>query len=277
MDFLSNENKFLLWSVLQESNVFQNIPNEKFEDIRKIFDSSLTAFSQSNQGSDEIVSMNKEIIPILLSKVHTIANSSRNKLEVIYTANSDNSSNNNYRVEDIHKQREEEFNNKMQEQENNMNELLQPKKPKEVSFADTKDDKPIGGEMDMMIQNMLTSRERQLETISSNSQDNITNAKKWIQSSNVNVHEDNHKTDDNNKPLTEIVLEPKDNIYASERSLMSKFKKKDPVMDELKELKQNQTKLFSLVEKILSILETTLLVSNNESNAESNNESNDEN
>ena len=37
MDFLSNENKFLLWSVLQESNVFQNIPNEKFEDIRKIF------------------------------------------------------------------------------------------------------------------------------------------------------------------------------------------------------------------------------------------------
>jgi hypothetical protein len=277
MDFLSNENKFLLWSVLQESNVFQNIPNEKFEDIRKIFDSSLTAFSQSNQGSEEIVSMNKEIIPILLSKVHTIANSSRNKLEVIYTANSDNSSNNNYRVEDIHKQREEEFNNKMQEQQNNMNELLQPKKPKEVSFADTKDDKPIGGEMDMMIQNMLTSRERQLETISSNSQDNITNAKKWIQSSNVNVHEDNHKTDDNNKPLTEIVLEPKDNIYASERSLMSKFKKKDPVMDELKELKQNQTKLFSLVEKILSILETTLLVSNNESNAESNNESNDEN
>ena len=155
MNFLSNENKYMLWSVLQESDVFQNIPNERFKDIRAIFDSSLAAFSQNNQGSNEIVSMNKEIIPILLGKVHSIANSQNNnstkqKLEVVY------SSENAYKVEDIHKKREEEFNNKMQDQQHNMNELLQPKKPKEVSFADTNEDKPIGGEMDEMIQNMLT-------------------------------------------------------------------------------------------------------------------------
>jgi len=265
MDFLSNENKYMLWSVLQESDVFKNIPNEKFKTIRDVFESSLMNFSQNNQGSNEIVSMNKEIIPILLSKVHAIANSQNNnstkkKLEVVY------SSENAYKVEDIHKQREEEFNNKMQEQQHNMNELLQPKKPKEVSFADTNEDKPIGGEMDMMIQNMLTSRERELETLSLTNESTVGNAKKWIKSSNTNVRETKTNTDhDMNAPITEIVLNP-GGPYENPLPLMAKFKKKDPIMDELKELKQNQLKILSLVETIIS----SLALVNEESIVESN-------
>ena len=265
MNFLSNENKYMLWSVLQESDVFQNIPNERFKDIRAIFDSSLAAFSQNNQGSNEIVSMNKEIIPILLGKVHSIANSqnndsNKNKLEVVY------SSENAYKVEDIHKKREEEFNNKMQDQQHNMNELLQPKKPKEVSFADTNEDKPIGGEMDEMIQNMLTSRERELETLSSTNESTVSDAKNWIKSSNTNVRETKTNTiHDVNKPITEIVLNP-DGPYENPLPLISKFKKKDPIMDELKELKQNQLKLLSLVETIIS----SLAIVNEESIVESN-------
>lgn len=269
MDFLSNENKYMLWSVLQESDVFQNIPNEKFKTIRDVFESSLMNFSQNNKGSNEIVAMNKEIIPILLSKVHGIANShlsvqnnnsKKQKLEVVY------SSENAYKVEDIHKQREEEFNNKMQEQQHNMNELLQPKKPKEVSFADTNEDKPIGGEMDMMIQNMLTSRERELETLSSNNESSVIDAKKWIKSSNTNVRETKTNTNhDSSAPITEIVLNP-GGPYENPLPLISKFKKKDPIMDELKELKQNQLKILSLVETIIS----SLAIVNEESRVESN-------
>jgi hypothetical protein len=167
---------------LQESDVFQNIPNERFHDVRSSFEKSLNEFSKLNPTNGDIVAMNKEVIPILLSNVHTIANShlavkQNKKIEVIYKADDA------YRVEDIHKRREEEFNNKFQEQQNNMNELLQPKRPKEVSFADKAEDKPIGGEMDQLIQQMLTSRERELEIISASSENTISDAKTWLKPS----------------------------------------------------------------------------------------------
>ena len=182
MDFLSNENKYMLWSVLQESDVFQNIPNERFTDVRNSFEKSLIEFSKTTVNNSDIVSMNKEVIPILLSNVHTIANSNlavkqNKKIEVIYKAEDP------YRVEDIHKQRADDFNNKFQEQQNNMNELLQPKKPKEVSFADKAEDKPLGGNMDKLIQEMLTSRERELEVIAASSENKINDAKAWLKPS----------------------------------------------------------------------------------------------
>ena len=277
MDFLSNENKYMLWSVLQESDVFQNIPNEKFNDVRNNFEKSLLEFSKNNAQND-IVAMNKEVIPVLLSNVNTISNSNLNmkqnrKIEVIYKADEP------YRVEDLHKQRADEFNSKFQEQQSNMNELLQPKKPKEVSFADKAEDKPLGGDMDKLIQEMLTSRERELEVISASSENNISDAKAWLKPSETKAKEQDAKEQDakeqdaftinestkkdvsptntmpnaNNNfvsvqshPISEIVLEPSGINYSpSEKSsFMNKFKKKDPIKelaDEVKELKQNQS------------------------------------
>ena len=193
MDFLGNENKSLLWSVLQESDVFQNIPNNRFDDIRATFDKVLNNYNKNMDSSSikqDMVSMNKEVIPILLNKINAIStssvNSSQKKLEVVYRAED-------MRVEDVHKKRAEEFNTKIQEQQTNMNDLLQPKKPKEVSFADNKEDKPLGGDMERLIQDMLTSRERELETISA-TQGDINDAKKWIGTS---------ETTEKKIPLTE--------------------------------------------------------------------------
>ena len=276
MDFLSNENKYMLWSVLQESDVFQNIPNEKFNDVRNNFEKSLLEFSKNNAQND-IVAMNKEVIPVLLSNVNTISNSNLNmkqnrKIEVIYKADEP------YRVEDLHKQRADEFNSKFQEQQSNMNELLQPKKPKEVSFADKAEDKPLGGDMDKLIQEMLTSRERELEVISASSENNISDAKAWLKPSETKAKEQDAKEQDakeqdakeqdaftinestkkdvpptntmpnaNNNfvsvqshPISEIVLEPSGINYSpSEKSsFMNKFKKKDPIKELADEVKE---------------------------------------
>jgi len=269
MDFLGNENKFLLWSVLQESDVFQNIPNNRFDDIRATFDKVLNNYNQNSDSSSikqDMVSMNKEVIPILLNKINAISTSqvsmsnsaSQKKLEVVYRAED-------MRVEDIHKKRAEEFNNKIQEQQTNMNELLQPKKPKEVSFADTNEDKPLGGDMDRLIQDMLTSRERELETIAA-SQSDINDAKKWIGTSETTEKEklviEKHVIE---KPVIEKPIIDYENITSSiimphnnDNDIMSKFKKKDPyreVMDEIKALKRNQDKMMKLLEKVSFMLE----------------------
>jgi len=277
MDFLGNENKFLLWSVLQESDVFQNIPNNRFDDIRATFDKVLNNYNQKCDSSSssikqDMVSMNKEVIPILLNKFNAISNSqlsmsngaSQKKLEVVYRAED------NDRIEDIHKRRAEDFNNKIQEQQTNMNELLQPKKPKEVSFADTNDDKPLGGDMDRLIQDMLTSRERELETIVA-TQSEIYDAKKWIGTSETTekerpiIEKPIIEKPIIEKPIIEKPIIDNENItssiimpYNNDNDIMSKFKKKDPykeVMDEIKALKRNQDKMMTLLEKVSFMLE----------------------
>ena len=287
MDFLSNENKYMLWSVLQESDVFQNIPNERFTDVRNSFETSLIEFSKTTANNSDIISMNKEVIPLLLSNVHTIANSNlalkqNKKIEVIYKAED------HYRVEDIHKQRADDFNNKFHEQQNNMNELLQPKKPKEVSFADKAEDKPLGRDMDKLIQEMLTSREHELEVISASSENKINDAKAWLKPSSTKeevaivtdpeskatVRETNAggietKNFDSNQnfvsmdthPISEIVLEPAGIQYTPppvKTSFMDKFKKKDPIKelaDEVKELKKNQILMMEQITHLINLLE----------------------
>ena len=258
MDFLGNENKFLLWSVLQESDVFKNIPNTRFDDIRATFDKVLNNYNQNSNSSSikqDMVSMNKEVIPILLNKINSISTSSvkssQKKIEVVYRAED-------MRVEDIHKKRAEEFNTKIQEQQTNMNELLQPKKPKEVSFADNNEDKPLGGDMERLIQDMLTSRERELETISA-TQGDITDAKKWIGTTEttekkIPVLEGRNKE----IQILESINSQDESITNNDNDIMSKFKKKDPyreVMDEIKVLKGNQGEMMTLLEKIFIMLE----------------------
>ena len=273
MEFLSNENKYMLWSVLQESDVFKNIPDEHFNKVRTGFEKALIAFSEANDKTKDIVSMNKEVIPLLLSDVHTVANTNLSenydkKIQVVYKADKP------YRVEDIHKQRESEFNTKYQEQQTNMNSLLQPKIPKEVSFADTKEDKPLGGDMDKLIQDMLTSREKELEVISASSQNNIPDAKEWLKTTTTkeSVSDEKKQTQITHKsppeakniasmdifPVSEITLEPSgitDYNTQDKKTFMDKFKKKDPMkdlIDEVKEVKQNQ---IEIMEKIIMITE----------------------
>ena len=48
MDFLSNENKSMLWELLQESNTFQGISNNKFNNIHSIFENTITNINKNS-------------------------------------------------------------------------------------------------------------------------------------------------------------------------------------------------------------------------------------
>jgi hypothetical protein len=268
MDFLGNENKFMLWSVLQESDVFQNIPNEYFQQIKGVFDNILLDYSK-NTSETEIVAMNKDVIPILLSKMHSIANTqlSNKKLQLVY------------RSEDIKKEREDDFNKKMELQQSNMNELLQPKKPKEVSFAMNNDDKPLGGDMDRIIKDMMASRQRELETLQTNS---LEDAKKWIGiPKSTSIHNDNsvEKTQTPVQTQTQTPMPVQTQtqtpmpvqtqtqtpmpvqtqtqtpmpVQTQESNIMNMFKKKDAqkeVLDLLKEIHANQLLLMNKLDNL---------------------------
>ena len=186
MVFLENENKELLWSVLQDEPSFQNIPNNYYVEIKNLFESLLIDYSNlnTNINNSNILQHNKNIIPIIFQNIRKFIQKKKSKPEIINIA------------EDIQKKREEEFKYKMQQQENNMKSILNPPKPKEVKFSDDiLDDEPIGKDMDMLVNEMLKKREKQLEVISIDDNQKIE-AEKWLSSTSTTVHENNNKEEE---------------------------------------------------------------------------------
>ena len=174
MEFLSNENKSMLWELLQESNTFQGISNNKFNNIHSIFENTITNINQYNQGLS-LLEKNKlsmeELIKLINNEKPKIM-TPEPKIQMIYKA------------QDLKIQRENQFNIKLKQQEEDFNSIMNIRKPEEINFNDTNinDDKPIGDEMDRLIAERLASRERELEipTITEN-------AEKWINNTNNNI------------------------------------------------------------------------------------------
>ena len=176
MNYLSNDNKGLVWGILQESNMFDGFSDDKFGKIKQIFDNTMIEIN-SNYSNNSLIEKNKITVETLMSRIttekHTISNSSSSpsKIKVVYKS------------EDIHNKRENELNLKLKEQESNFNKLINPSKPSDINFSDNStDDKPIGDEMDKLIADRLASRERELEIPKMTSE-----GEKWLNVTNTDV------------------------------------------------------------------------------------------
>jgi len=60
-DFTKNENKSIIWGLLQEGGIFNDIPNTYFENIKKLFETSIVSmkpdfdvfFDKNDEGDDD--------------------------------------------------------------------------------------------------------------------------------------------------------------------------------------------------------------------------------
>ena len=228
MNFLGQDNKYLLWSVMQESDVFKNIPSNKYNEIAQMFENVIS----NHEPSSNLIETNKEVINVLLSKIHAIANTqslSNTPIEVVYRSET----------------REKEWNNRMQEKKQEMDGLLQPPAPKEVSFADSNiDDVPIGDNMDILLQDILKSRERALDVPV-----DMEAAKKWI-----NIESDT--LPDARQDTLPYAMQ--DTLPDAKADILTRFKKKNintDIMNELSDIKKFQEKLLNLIERQSSYLD----------------------
>ena len=156
MEYLGSDNKGMMWGILQESNIFTDIPDEKFHNVKAIFDDTMMKIN-ANMGTMSLMEKNKITVEELISKI--------NKEKTNYSARTDSKVKIVYRAEDLHKERSSQLNNKMEQQRNELTTLINPNKPADINFADdiTDGDKPIGNDMDRLISERLASRERELE------------------------------------------------------------------------------------------------------------------
>ena len=169
MEFTSNNNKGMIWGLLEESKIFNGIENNKFTKIQSIMEGVINKINSNNSDLSLIeknkMAMEEIIFNINKEKEHY---SKSKKIQMIYTA------------DDLQKQRKDNFSIKLKEQEENLNTYINPKKPEEPDFSDknNNNDKPIGGEMDRLIAERMASRERELEVPMASKE-----AEEWINNS----------------------------------------------------------------------------------------------
>jgi hypothetical protein len=84
-DFTNNENKSIIWGLLQEGGVFNDIPNNYFDNIKRLFESSILSmksefdifFDKNDEGDDDydkkasemIVNSNKAVIKNMINEL----------------------------------------------------------------------------------------------------------------------------------------------------------------------------------------------------------------
>ena len=167
MEFNSNNNKGLIWGLLQESNIFQGIDDKQFPKIQAILEETINNI-EATQSTNDLMTKNKMAMEELIFKINTEKNKKvkSSKVQMIYTS------------DDLSKQREDNFNSKLKQQQDNLNTYINPQVPAEPKFKDD-GDKPIGGDMDRLIAERMASRERELDIPQISKE-----AEEWINNSN---------------------------------------------------------------------------------------------
>lgn len=218
--FVTNENKGMLWGLLQESNVFDGIENEKFKNIQNMFEDTIDAINKSNTQLS-LLEKNKMTMETLLKRISDEKSKPKKNIQMIYKA------------EDLQDKRQHEFNIKLKEHQESMNSLINPSKPKEVSFSDetNNEDKPIGDEMDRLIAERLASRERELEIPSITKE-----AEEWLSNNgnnsniiNSRINNSSHNTN-NNSNNKEAILEKRVSFNKDiENEITDTYRQKTPI------------------------------------------------
>lgn len=242
-DFIKTDNKSIIWGLLQEGGIFNDIPNNRFENVKQLFESSILSmktefdifFDKNDEGdeeydkkaSDMIINSNKAVIKKMITELGKfkhrppqpqhqpqpqqqepqsqmqplpprIQSESSINMDSSRVALASSSSigmgmgkkpkiEEIYRADDLQKHRMSEIEVRLKEKQEEMDTMLNTKKPEHIDFSDNKlnDNKLASDEMERLIAHALSSRQQELEHLTMNTTlDKSKNAEEWISGSN---------------------------------------------------------------------------------------------
>lgn len=147
--YLSQDNKSTLWSVLYEQGAFSRFGDNEFKSIHNFFEQSLAKSARDIPPNTNLLDANKEFVRNMMQ---SLSNFSVKRQPIT--------------SKDISGQRREEFNDRLKIHEENLKMTINPQKPNDISFADDTDDEPIGGNMDSLLAEKIAQRNLDLDTSS---------------------------------------------------------------------------------------------------------------
>ena len=273
------DNKHFLWSLLDEEHVFTGLNGENMQSVINIFETAINTVKNSyvlsgdklesdSTAAASLAAMNKEVIRRTVIEITRFKNGIHNLNSGL--PSQDSHVNQGpikmiYKSEDIHEARIQDMTSKLKLHEDDMNSFLVLKKPAEINFADDRvnDDRPIGDEMEQLIQAALASRARELEIMmppqppqppqtpqpSNNRRDDNVNSKKTVSFSdneydesvenNVNVNVNGRNADGADKEIATIFnklkrIEPDRQISAQNQDQQDQYQNRGQPLYEKK-------------------------------------------
>ena len=251
MSFLDKENKGLLWNFLQENDMFNGIPNDKFSDINKNFESILSNVN-TEYNNTGVLEKNKIAISMSIDMIDKVKKEQNNsKLKVIYKSN------------DMKNEQSDKLNIAYNEQKTNLDMMINPKKPKDINFTDKPDsdiDTPIGDDMDRLIAERMKTREKELD-IPNRSEE----AKQWVNYNNnlENTHDAKEINEDKQEKKVSFELLDKPSIFEKFKKNPDKTFIKNEVLEDInikKELAKLKSSIYQLDKYISSIKDSVKLL-----------------
>lgn len=202
--FISNENKALIWSLLTENNSFTNIPENKSSTIKNAFDNNITIIARNISSTDNLISLNKLIIGKTLTELKVYKTGEMNTI---------------YNASELLQQRQKVFEDELNNKKYEFNQFNNISTPDKIDFSDILDSPIEGNDMAKIIEEQIRVREKQLTHVLDNQ--NKEDAKKWIQPGNEDKREE-----------VKLKIGENINLYVDDNLIVNKPRKKVNFQDE---------------------------------------------
>lgn len=170
-EFVSNENKAILWDILSEQNLFEGIDIKYRYEIKDSFEQTILLVEKQGRGLS-LIEKNKDVIKNMV----IVLDSFRRQKQTQSTVPRQ------YTNEELHKERQKAFERELQRKQTEFDGLTR-KIPEKIDFSDKTDEK-IGDKMDLLLAETIASREKQLKQVLQVQDPEM--ATKWIEKGNQN-------------------------------------------------------------------------------------------
>jgi hypothetical protein len=185
--FKSNQNKGIIWGLLNDHNVFNRIDNKYVTNIKTEFDNKINHISGNILNTDNLVALNKKVISEMIHEINKYRESS----QPIQNNINDNANTNAMPITsaDAQIQKQSLFQKNLETKQNEFDTLINKPKPNTIDFADNNgQDKPNSSEMERKLAETIAWREKELHVVldtQNKSEATLSEASKWINKDNV--------------------------------------------------------------------------------------------
>ena len=202
-NFISENNKKLLWEVLLDELEITNSNVNVIKNVREVFELNIPIFidflKKKGPASNNmnLTIINKHFLSQSFISINALIPNLKQMNNVKYIKISDDEINEPYKIEDIQNVRQNNFDNELIKKRSEFEDAITLKKPKFIDFSDKNKDEKITG-MDKLIEETILKRNFDVNTFQNNKPEVINEKPETISTKNVSweipetIHQDSN-------------------------------------------------------------------------------------
>jgi hypothetical protein len=236
--FLTQENQILLWDVIKDEDVFNNMSNESVESVLQVFNNNIRGFFDAEKKkTTNLLELNKKYIVKIISFIHATQTDTKNILHTHV---------------DIQKDKRSQFDNELSVKQNEFTSAMALPVPPTPKFNDNLDE-PMS-EMEDAIKKMTEQRNYDIEQINRN----YNNSGSWLKPKETSIKNEKLQPKpkqilNENIRLIKIDNAIDDSVYKKdviELNASPTIKKQISWMDEKENVDDIQTNIFKKLKTV---------------------------